>query len=223
MASSTSLALRRLISSSVVPRSVRPAASLRLFNTNAARSYEEGDNRNHRPNRTVSPRGGDFFSGSSSLIHDSFVEKLLNRSIWLWFWFMWQTCLHQRGAWARCLISWIRSAKALCWHHQERDVDGTWKRKTTGCTWGSICRGWAETREDVKLALEQNTLVIKGEGKTEEGDEDDGRKFSSRIGLPEKVYKTDEIKAEMKNGVLKVVVPKLKEDERYNVRHIQVD
>lgn len=75
----------------------------------------------------------------------------------------------------------------------------------------------------MKLALEQNTLVIKGEGKTEEGDEEDGRKFSSRIGLPEKVYKTDEIKAEMKNGVLKVVVPKLKEDERYNVRHIQVD
>lgn len=75
----------------------------------------------------------------------------------------------------------------------------------------------------MKLALEQNTLVIKGEGKTEEGDEEDGRKFSSRIGLPEIVYKTDEIKAEMKNGVLKVVVPKLKEDERYNVRHIQVD
>uniref|UniRef100_A0A0D3B3Z5 SHSP domain-containing protein n=2 Tax=Brassica oleracea var. oleracea TaxID=109376 RepID=A0A0D3B3Z5_BRAOL len=62
MASSTSLALRRLISSSVVPRSVRPAASLRLFNTNAARSYEEEEDRNHRPNRTVSPRGGDFFS-----------------------------------------------------------------------------------------------------------------------------------------------------------------
>lgn len=77
------------------------------------------------------------------------------------------------------------------------------------------------SREDVKLSLEQNTLVIKGEGGEEE--EEDGRKFSSRIGLPEKVYKTDEIKAEMKNGVLKVVVPKLKEDERNNVRHIQVD
>lgn len=83
------------------------------------------------------------------------------------------------------------------------------------------------SREDVKLALEQNTLVIKGEGKTEEGEEGDvsgdGRRFTSRIGLPEKVYKTDEIKAEMKNGVLKVVIPKVKEEERNNVRHINVD
>lgn len=77
------------------------------------------------------------------------------------------------------------------------------------------------SREDVKLALEHDTLVIKGEGKTEE--EEQGRKFTSRIALPEKVYKTDEIRAEMKNGVLKVVVPKIKEEERYNVRHIRVD
>lgn len=41
--------------------------------------------------------------------------------------------------------------------------------------------------------------------------------------MPENVYKTDEIKAEMKNGVLKLVVPKLKEEERSNVRHIHVD
>ncbi|CAF1699465.1 BnaC03g15980D [Brassica napus] len=170
MASSTSLALRRLISSSVVPRSVRPAASLRLFNTNAARSYEEGDNRNHRPNRTVSPRGGDFFSDMFTPTRS--LSQVLN------------------------FMDQIGESPLLA---------------SSGAR-----RGW-------DLALEQNTLVIKGEGKTEEGDEDDGRKFSSRIGLPEKVYKTDEIKAEMKNGVLKVVVPKLKEDERYNVRHIQVD
>ena len=81
------------------------------------------------------------------------------------------------------------------------------------------------SREDVKLALEQNTLVIRGEGQTEEGEDvsGDGRRFTSRIELPEKVYKTDEIKAEMKNGVLKVVIPKIKEDERNNIRHINVD
>lgn len=81
------------------------------------------------------------------------------------------------------------------------------------------------SREDVKLALEQNTLVIRGEGKTEEEEDvsGDGRKFTSRIGLPEKVYKTDEIKAEMKNGVLKVVIPKMKEEELKNVRHIEVE
>ncbi|CAH8382312.1 unnamed protein product [Eruca vesicaria subsp. sativa] len=54
-------------------------------------------------------------------------------------------------------------------------------------------------------------------------EEEDGRKFLSRIGLPEKEYKTSEIKVEMKNGVLKVVVPKMKEDEHYNARHIRVD
>nr|VDC88343.1 unnamed protein product [Brassica oleracea] len=170
MASSTSLALRRLISSSVVPRSVRPAASLRLFNTNAARSYEEEEDRNHRPNRTVSPRGGDFFSDMFTPTRS--LSQVLN------------------------FMDQIGDSPLLA---------------SSGAR-----RGW-------DLALEQNTLVIKGEGKTEEGDEEDGRKFSSRIGLPEIVYKTDEIKAEMKNGVLKVVVPKLKEDERYNVRHIQVD
>jgi len=35
-----------------------------------------------------------------------------------------------------------------------------------------------------------------------------GRKYSSRIDLPPKVYKLEEIKAQMNNGVLKVTVPK---------------
>ncbi|CAF2122032.1 BnaA03g13170D [Brassica napus] len=196
MASSTSLALRRLISSSVVPRSVRPAASLRLFNTNAARSYEEGDDRNHRPNRTVSPRGGDFFS-------DMFDPFTPTRSLSQVLNFM-----DQIGE--SPLASSMRGGMgARGWDVKEKD-DGLHLRIDMP----------GLSREDVKLSLEQNTLVIKGEGGEEE---EDGRKFSSRIGLPEKVYKTDEIKAEMKNGVLKVVVPKLKEDERNNVRHIQVD
>lgn len=85
------------------------------------------------------------------------------------------------------------------------------------------------SREDVKLALENDTLVIRGEGKdVEDGGEEGGetgnsRRFTSRIGLPEKVYKTDEIKAEMKNGVLRVVVPKMKEEERNDVRQIEVN
>lgn len=73
------------------------------------------------------------------------------------------------------------------------------------------------SREDVKLSLEQDTLVIKGE------EEDEGRKFSSRIELPEEKYKADEIKAEMKNGVLKVVVPKIIQRHRNNGLHIQVE
>ncbi|CAN7115180.1 unnamed protein product [Brassica rapa subsp. narinosa] len=201
MASSTSLALRRLISSSVVPRSVRPAASLRLFNTNAARSYEVGDDRNHRPYRTVSPRGGDFFS-------DMFDPFTPTRSLSQVLNFM-----DQIGE--SPLASSTRGGMGASGARRGWDV----KEKDDGLHLRIDMPGLS--REDVKLSLEQNTLVIKGEGGEEE--EEDGRKFSSRIGLPEKVYKTDEIKAEMKNGVLKVVVPKLKEDERNNVRHIQVD
>lgn len=78
-------------------------------------------------------------------------------------------------------------------------------------------------KEDVKVSVEQNSLVIKGEGAKESDDEENARRYSSRIDLPEKMYKTDEIKAEMKNGVLKVVVPKVKEEERANVFHVEVE
>jgi HSP20 family protein len=41
--------------------------------------------------------------------------------------------------------------------------------------------------------------------------------------LPEKLYKIDQIKAEMKNGVLKVIVPKIKEEERNEVINVKVE
>ena len=50
-----------------------------------------------------------------------------------------------------------------------------------------------------------------------------GRRYSSRLDLPPSVYKVDEIKAEMKNGVLKVVVPKVKEQERKDVYQVTVE
>nr|AEI61933.1 putative small heat shock protein [Triticum aestivum] len=37
------------------------------------------------------------------------------------------------------------------------------------------------------------------------------------------VYRMDQIKAEMKNGVLRVVVPKVKEEERKDVFEVNVD
>lgn len=78
-------------------------------------------------------------------------------------------------------------------------------------------------KEDVKVLVEQNTLIIKGEGKKEFEDDEGGRRYTSRIDLPEKLYKTSEIKAEMKNGVLKVFVPKIKEEERTDVFHVNVE
>lgn len=79
-------------------------------------------------------------------------------------------------------------------------------------------------KEDVKVSVEQNMLTIKGEGgKESEDDEEGARRYSSRIDLPEKLYKVDQIKAEMKNGVLKVVVPKMKEEERNDVFSVKVE
>ncbi|GMN40967.1 hypothetical protein TIFTF001_010192 [Ficus carica] len=78
-------------------------------------------------------------------------------------------------------------------------------------------------KEDVNVSVEQNTLIIKGEGEKEEGEQVSGRRYMSRIDLPEKLYRTDQIKAEMKNGVLKVVVPKVKEEERSEVFHVNVE
>ncbi|XP_047962534.1 heat shock 22 kDa protein, mitochondrial-like [Salvia hispanica] len=78
-------------------------------------------------------------------------------------------------------------------------------------------------KEDVKVSVEQNTLVIRGEGKKENEEDESGRRYTSRIDLPEKLYKTDEIKAEMKNGVLKVFVPRIKEDQRNDVFHVNID
>ncbi|CAN6709792.1 unnamed protein product [Malus baccata var. baccata] len=68
-------------------------------------------------------------------------------------------------------------------------------------------------KEDVKVSVnvEENTLSIKGEGG-----------FCSFHHLPE-LCKTDGVKAEMKNGVLKVVVPKVREQDRAELIHVKVE
>jgi HSP20 family protein len=77
----------------------------------------------------------------------------------------------------------------------------------------------------------QNTLTIEGEsGKGIEEVEEAGRRgFSSRIDLPKKLYNKlydiDQIKAELKNGVLKVkvIVPKIKKEERNYAINVKVE
>lgn len=78
-------------------------------------------------------------------------------------------------------------------------------------------------KEDVKISVEQNTLVVKGEDKDSEDEEGGGRRFSSRLDLPPNLYKIDSIRAEMKNGVLKLAIPKVKEDERKDVFEVKVE
>ncbi|XP_050265847.1 small heat shock protein, chloroplastic-like [Quercus robur] len=79
-------------------------------------------------------------------------------------------------------------------------------------------------KEDVTVSVEESTLIIKGEGeKLSEEDEESKRKYTSRLDLPPKLYKLDSIKAEMKNGVLKVLVPKIKEEEKKDVFHVNIE
>ncbi|CAN8325874.1 unnamed protein product [Cochlearia groenlandica] len=209
----SSLILKKLLSSTtIIPRSyakILPVSTSRLLNTNAVRSYDDGENRNgvdidRNSNRSVSRRRDDLFSD----VFDPFsptrsVSQVLN----LMDRFLENPLLSaSRGMGA--------SGSRRGWDIKEKEDALYLRIDMPGLT-----------REDVKLALEQDTLVIKGEGKDEDGDEGESgvRRFTSRIGLPEKMYKTEEIKAEMKDGVLRVVVPKVKEEERNDVREIEVN
>ncbi|KAG0513485.1 hypothetical protein BDA96_10G106500 [Sorghum bicolor] len=80
-------------------------------------------------------------------------------------------------------------------------------------------------KEHVKMRVEKDTLVIKGEGdKDSEGDDKkDPAGYICRIDLPSHAFKVDQIKAEMKNGVLMVTVPKIKDGERKDVFEIKVE
>ncbi|KAM0854341.1 hypothetical protein ACQ4PT_050495 [Festuca glaucescens] len=105
-------------------------------------------------------------------------------------------------------------------------------------------RGWSVAKEDddavylkvpmpgfgkehVKVSAQQNSLVIKGEGEKDawNGDKEDAAvpKYSGRIEMPPGAFKMDKIKAEMKNGVLMVTVPKLKMEERKDVFQITIE
>jgi len=76
-------------------------------------------------------------------------------------------------------------------------------------------------KEDIEITTEDNILTISGERKLkEEVKEEDYYKVESRYGkfsrsftLPEKVN-IEDIHAESKEGVLEVVIPKLKEEDK---------
>lgn len=70
------------------------------------------------------------------------------------------------------------------------------------------------SREDVKVSVEDSVLVIKGGHKKEEKESDSwtARSYSSydtRLVLPENC-ELDKLKAELKNGVLNITIPKVK-------------
>ncbi|KAK8657891.1 hypothetical protein V6N13_036110 [Hibiscus sabdariffa] len=207
-----SLALKRLVSSNILPSSsrlVRPMAvapsTSRLFNTNAVREFdEEGDERDlsddRRHVRSLSRHGDGLFSD----VFDPFSPtRSLSQVLNMMNHFMENPFVSaSRGMGGGLRRSWDakETEDAL---NLRIDMPGLGK-------------------EDVKVSVEQNALVIRGEAKESKEEETEGR-YTSRIHLPEKVYKMDQIKAEMKNGVLKVVVPKIKEEERNDVIQVQIN
>ncbi|CAN1265368.1 Heat shock 22 kDa protein, mitochondrial [Linum perenne] len=205
----SSLALKKLLSSSLlstVASGVAPSAS-RLFNTNAVREYDgdDGDERQldvDRRSRSPYSRGRDeFFSD----VFDPFsptrsLSQVLN--------LMDQLMESPFSGPARSTGATLRRG----WDARETEEELQLKVDMPGLS-----------KEDVKVSVEQNTLVIRGEGVKESEEESSRRRYSSRIDLPEKMYRTDQVKAEMKNGVLKVILPKVKEEERQDVVHVSVE
>ncbi|XP_059659047.1 23.5 kDa heat shock protein, mitochondrial-like [Cornus florida] len=64
-------------------------------------------------------------------------------------------------------------------------------------------------KEGLKLWIEDNSLHINGEEMAGSGSP---RKYYGNINLPHGCYRVEEISAELKNGVLRVKIPKIKEE-----------
>nr|WLR90807.1 HSP23.6-MITO [Selenicereus monacanthus]WLR90815.1 HSP23.5 [Selenicereus monacanthus] len=202
----SSLALRRVAGSGIFRpvRSLAAAPSFtRSFNTNTQMVRADDDERDERSDRAVTRRRE--FPGFFSDVFDPFSPT--------------------------------RSVSQLM-NLMDQFMENPFLSATRGMGAGAMRRGWNVCedenalhlkvdmpglgKDDVKVSVEENTLIIKGEGLKESEDEE-LRRYSTRIDLTPNAYKIDEIKAEMKNGVLRVSVPKLKEEERRDAFQVQVE
>ncbi|KAH9627540.1 hypothetical protein KSS87_008395 [Heliosperma pusillum] len=81
-------------------------------------------------------------------------------------------------------------------------------------------------KENVKVYLEGPFLVMKGVRELEDDEnESDPKSYSARLNLGPALhtYKIEGIKAELKSGILKVTIPKVKHEQRTDVFHVKVD
>ncbi|KAL6526930.1 Heat shock 22 kDa protein, mitochondrial [Orobanche gracilis] len=195
----SSLALRKLVSSNLRSRLVLPfravaqPASSRLFSGNAVREYDSDDRDVDVDRRSDRRVMSPFSDILAPFPATSSLSQILNMMDQL-------------------MESPVTSSIRRNWDARETS-DGLHLRVDMP----------GLGKEDVRVSVEQNTLTIRGEVKKESEEDEGGRRYSSRIDLPERLYKTNDIKAEMKNGVLKVFVPKIKEEERTDVFQVNVE
>lgn len=201
--------LRKLIDVGSLRTLAAAPSMVRSFNTNAQMTnYDEGDRSvdvERRPQSGVSRRRDSFPSFFSDVFDPFSATRSVNQLLNLMDRFMEDPFLAARelGPAAVSRRGWdVREdEKAL---YIKMDMPGL-------------------DKENVKVTVEENTLVIKGEGEKEAEEEEHGRRYSSRLDLPPSLYKLEEVKAEMKNGVLKVIVPKVTEKEGKDVFQVKVD
>ncbi|KAK3224884.1 hypothetical protein Dsin_004746 [Dipteronia sinensis] len=193
----SSIALRRASSSSTLfSKLLRPSSVFRSFNTNAQLSNFGDDDRtvdnvHRRSDRSVSRRR-DSSPGFFSDVFDPFSPpRSLNQMLNLMDQFMENPFLSGSPS----------SSTRRGWDVKEDDNTLLLRMDMPGIS-----------KDDVKISVQNNTLTIKGKAQAESENKESARRYSSRIDLPPSLYKVDEIKAEMKNGVLKLVVPKVKEE-----------
>lgn len=71
-------------------------------------------------------------------------------------------------------------------------------------------------REDVKVWAEYGTVYVKGIGNKQSRFEKLRRAYSASIEIPSDTFEGDKIKVDMKNGVLRMLIPNKKSTLRQN-------
>uniref|UniRef100_A0A0A0L494 Mitochondrial small heat shock protein n=1 Tax=Cucumis sativus TaxID=3659 RepID=A0A0A0L494_CUCSA len=183
----SSIALRRLAASSatklfnpVRSASVLPSSVLRSFNTNAQMTNYDDDDRSvdvdSRSDRSLS-RSRDRYPGFGDVFDPFSPTRSLSQVLNLMDQFMEDPFLAaSRG---------VGAGSRRGWDVKEDDNALYLRMDMPGLS-----------KDDVRVSVEQNTLIIKGEGAKESEDEEDRRRFSSRLDLPANLYELNSIKAE---------------------------
>ncbi|KAK7851245.1 heat shock 22 kDa protein, mitochondrial [Quercus suber] len=69
-------------------------------------------------------------------------------------------------------------------------------------------------KSEVKINVEEDSLIIKGEGLKQSEHESSGRTYVGSIDLCPNFFKLDEAKAQMRNGILRLIIPKMKDGQK---------